>query len=105
MAEAPTLDRMREALETALQPVSLEIDDDSALHAGHEGAKSGGGHYRLRAIAACFAGRSRVERHRLVYDALRDLMRRDIHALAMTLLAPNEADAARPPTGLRSARK
>lgn len=96
MADAATIERMRAALQDALQPVSIEIDDESAQHAGHEGARSGGGHYRLRAIAPCFAGRSRVERHRLVYDALRDLMRRDIHALAMTLLAPDEADAARP---------
>jgi BolA protein len=105
MADPATIDRMRAQLQAALAPLSLDIDDDSAQHAGHEGAKSGGGHYRLRAIAPCFAGRSRVERHRLVYDALRDLMRRDIHALAMTLLAPEEADAARPTSPQRSARK
>lgn len=104
-ATVPTIDRMRAALESALRPVVIEIEDESALHAGHAGAASGGGHYRLRAVAECFAGRSRVERHRLVYDALRDLMRRDIHALAMTLQAPHEVDAARPSNSQRSPRK
>jgi BolA family transcriptional regulator, general stress-responsive regulator len=104
MADPATMERIRAALETALHPIAMDIEDESALHAGHEGAKSGGGHYRLRAVADCFAGRSRVERHRLVYDALRELMRRDIHALAMTLLAPQEVDAARPSTGQRSPR-
>jgi BolA protein len=86
---------LRAALERALQPADIEIVDESALHAGHPGARGGGGHYRLRVVADCFAGRSRVERHRLVYDALRDFMQRDVHALAMTLLAPDETRAER----------
>lgn len=88
MAEA-TMQAMSERLQ-ALAPLVLEIHDDSAQHAGHAGAASGGGHYRLRLVCPLFEGRTRIERHRLVYSALADLMQRDIHALAMTLLAPDE---------------
>ena len=86
-----TVERMRERL-AVLDPASLEIEDDSARHAGHAGAASGGGHYNLRLTSGRFEGKSRVERHRLVYDALADLMQREIHALAMVLLAPGETD-------------
>ena len=95
-AEAATGERvaaMRARLEQGLQPLQLEIVDESAAHAGHAGAAGGAGHYRLVAVSARFAGLSRVARHRLVYDLLIDLMQRDIHALAMTLLAPDEAAA------------
>jgi len=74
-----------------LEPVELSIEDESALHAGHPGAAGGGGHYRMTLVSAAFTGQPRVSRHRLVYDALADLMHREIHALAMTLLAPGEA--------------
>lgn len=77
-------------LRAALDPLALEIADDSAKHAGHPGAASGGGHYRVRVVSRRFAGLPRIERHRLVYDALADLMQHDIHALALTALAPNE---------------
>ncbi len=82
-------------LEAALEPTALALEDESALHAGHEGAKSGGSHFRLRVVSRKFEGLSKVARHRLVYDALEDLMKRDIHALAMTLLSPEEAAAGR----------
>ncbi len=74
----------------ALAPLEIVINDESALHAGHEGAKSGGGHYRMRMVSERFSGLPRMARHRLVYDALHDLMQREIHALSMTLLAPDE---------------
>ena len=83
------IDAMRERL-AALQPVSIEIVDDSAKHAGHAGAASGGGHYRLHIVAPAFAGRKTMERHRLVYDALGSLMRREIHALSISAKAPDE---------------
>lgn len=73
-----------------MHPLQMEVLDDSARHAGHPGAAAGGGHYTLRLCCATFAGRSRLERHRLVYNRLAELMQRDIHALAMTLLAPDE---------------
>ena len=75
---------------SGLEPVRLELIDDSALHAGHEGAKSGGGHYRLLIVSPLFVGKSTVVRHRLIYSALGDLMRDKIHALSIQSLAPNE---------------
>ena len=87
------VDRIHQLLSTGLSPTSLVIEDESALHAGHAGAASGGGHYRIRMISARFDGLSKVGRHRLVYDCLREMMQKDIHALAMTLLTPAEAAA------------
>jgi len=80
---------MRERL-AVLEPSQVEIIDDSAKHAGHEGAKSGGGHYRLRIVAPIFSGKRTLERSRLVYDALGTLMRREIHALSIEAAAPDE---------------
>jgi BolA protein len=79
-----------------LDPLELAIEDESALHAGHPGAAGGGGHYRMILVSAAFAGQPRIARHRLVYDALTDLMHREIHALAMTLLAPGETPPSAP---------
>ena len=76
-------------LTAALAPVSLSVRDDSAQHAGHAGA-SAGGHYSVTIVAAAFAGKARVARHRLVYDALADAMQRGIHALAITAFTPEE---------------
>ncbi|HQR72829.1 MAG TPA: BolA family protein [Burkholderiaceae bacterium] len=95
MPEA-TIAEMRRRL-AALAPLEIAIEDESALHAGHAGAAAGGGHYRMTLVSAAFAGQPRVARHRLVYDALADLMHRDIHALAMTLLAPGEVPATSAP--------
>ena len=76
-------------LRRALQPAALQVQDDGHLHVGHAGAREGG-HFTVRIVAACFAGRSRVARHRLVYDALGPLGPRGIHALAIEALAPGE---------------
>jgi BolA protein len=92
MPDPGTIERMTDQLQV-LAPQLLQIEDESALHAGHEGAKSGGGHYRMRLVSDRFRGLSRVARHRLVYDALELLMRREIHALAMTLQSPDELPA------------
>jgi stress-induced morphogen len=81
----------------ALSPELLELRDDSALHAGHEGAKSGGGHFHLKIVSAQFAGKSTVARHRLVYETLGPLMRREIHALAIKAYAPGEPLASNTP--------
>lgn len=83
------LQRMQERL-SSLQPEHLDIEDDSAAHAGHAGARSGGGHYNLTIVSPCFAGLSRVKRHQMVYEALGDLMKTGIHALAIKAFAPNE---------------
>jgi BolA protein len=74
----------------ALEPESLDLTDESGEHAGHEGAKGGGGHYRLTIVSPRFAGKGPVERHRLVYGALGPLMHKEIHALAIEALAPDE---------------
>ena len=71
-----------------LDPVVLDIRDDSHLHAGHAGAQGGAGHYHVRIVAARFAGLSPVARHRLVYDLLQDLIPHPIHALALDAQAP-----------------
>ena len=84
-------ERIRTQLTAALAPTVLELVDESALHAGHAGAASGGGHYRLRIVSARFEGLRLVMRHRLVYDSVHDMMRTEIHALAITALAPSEA--------------
>jgi BolA protein len=88
------IDRMTVLLQAALAPLECRIEDDSALHAGHAGAASGGGHYRLRLVSSRFEGQSRISRHRLVYDALQEMMQQEIHALAITALTPAEAGAA-----------
>ena len=75
---------------TVLNPISCQIEDDSASHVGHAGAASGGGHYRLTIISEKFNGIKLIERHRLVYDAVGDLMQTEIHALEITALAPLE---------------
>ena len=86
--------RIAALLTAGLAPVACEVEDESALHAGHAGAASGGGHYRLRLVSSRFEGQPRLARHRLVYDALHDMMQTEIHALAITALTPTEADAA-----------
>jgi BolA protein len=80
---------IRQTLTTALQPLAIEVVDDSHLHAGHAGAREGG-HYSVRLRSERFAGLSRVARHRLVYDALGPLMPLGIHALAIDARAPDE---------------
>ena len=82
-------DLIREKL-AALAPESISIEDESARHAGHEGAKGGGGHYRVVVVSPRFAGQPLQARHRMVYDALGPLMRKEIHALALTASAPGE---------------
>ena len=82
-------DRIEKKL-AALKPESLEIVDESRAHAGHEGAKSGGGHYRLVIVSPEFAGKTAQLRHRMVYEALGPLMKHEIHALAIKAYAPGE---------------
>jgi len=74
----------------ALQPEKIEIIDDSHKHAGHVGARGGGGHYRLLIVPTQFASKPTLARHRMVYSALGDMMKHDIHALAIAAYAPEE---------------
>lgn len=80
---------IRLALERALTPLSLEIIDDSAKHAGHAGAREGG-HFRVVLVAEAFKGRSQLERHRLVYAAVASLMGHGVHALSIIAHTPDE---------------
>ena len=78
-----------------LSPAHLEIVDESARHAGHAGAVSGGGHFRVTVVASAFEGLDRLERHRLVYAILAEEMQGAIHALALRTLDPSEWRPAR----------
>ncbi len=84
-----TISEMKARLGT-LNPDHIEIEDESARHAGHAGARSGGGHYKLTIVSAAFAGENAVGRHRRIYAALGDLMSNRIHALAINALTPDE---------------
>ncbi|HLO96226.1 MAG TPA: BolA family protein [Burkholderiaceae bacterium] len=80
---------IEQRLREGLQPLLLEVQDDSAKHAGHAGAREGG-HYTVRVVSERFRGLTRVARHRLVYDLMAELMRQGIHALAIDAKAPGE---------------
>jgi BolA protein len=91
-----TTHAIRHRLSAALAPISLDLVDESSRHAGHAGARpEGESHFRVTIVAAAFAGKSRIDRHRLVFEALGGLMESDIHALAITALTPAEAAARR----------
>ncbi len=82
------VERIRAALATALAPSALEVIDDSQAHAGHAGALTGKGHFRVVIVAPCFAGVAPLKRHRMVYAAVDALMSSDIHALSIDARAP-----------------
>lgn len=84
-----TADRIRERL-AALEPDTYTLDDDSAAHRGHVGAASGGGHFNLTIVSPKFRNLSTLARHRLVYETMGDLMQREIHALSISALTPEE---------------
>jgi len=81
--------QIRERL-AALEPQSVELLDESGRHVGHAGAAAGGSHFRLVIVSPRFAGRDKLSRHRMIFDALGPLMQREIHALAIQALAPDE---------------
>ena len=74
----------------ALEPVQMEVIDDSHKHAGHEGARSGGGHYTLNIVSTHFDGKPTLARHRMIYSALGEMMKHDIHALNIQAATPQE---------------
>ena len=84
-----TADLIRQRL-VSLEPASVVLEDESAQHAGHAGAASGGGHFRLTLVSPQFRNLSTLARHRLVYAAMGELMQREIHALSITALTPEE---------------
>jgi BolA protein len=95
MTPSPVHDRvgrLRAALEQALAPSDLEIVDDSARHAGHAGAREGG-HFKVRLTSAAFRGKTTLQRHRMVFAAVAELMQTDIHALNIEARTPEETSA------------
>lgn len=84
-------ERILAKLTETFAPQECQLTNESHLHAGHAGAASGAGHYRLHIVSSRFEGQGRLGRHRLVYDCLHDLMHTEIHALAINALTPSEA--------------
>ena len=89
MSENDRISLLRAHLDQALSPVRLEIVDETYKHIGHAGS-GGGGHFKVTVVSAAFAGKSTLERHRLVYLAVANLMRTEIHALGIQALTPEE---------------
>ncbi|MBA3848093.1 MAG: BolA family transcriptional regulator [Planctomycetes bacterium] len=85
------VEAIRNALQTALRPQSLVVQDDSARHAGHAGARDGRGHFNVEVVSDAFTGLSPIQRHRAVYAAVGELMTTDIHALSISARTPQEA--------------
>jgi BolA protein len=82
--------QIQDRLEAAFSPSHLQVKDQSHLHAGHAGARDGRGHFEVTIVADAFAERGRIERHRLVYEALGQMMQTDIHALKINAFSPTE---------------
>jgi BolA protein len=81
---------IRTRLEAALSPETLQVEDEGHLHIGHEGAKDGRGHFRVLVVSDQFHGKTPIQRHRIIYQAMGDLMQTDIHALAIDAWTPDE---------------
>jgi BolA protein len=90
------INELRVRLTQHLHPIDLEIIDESAKHAGHAGAASGGGHFIVQITSAAFRDKSLIQRHRLVYNAIGDMMQRDIHALSIDARTPEESRSTNP---------
>ena len=86
------LTRIQTQLESAFAPAKVSVRDDSAKHAGHPGARSGAGHFAVRIESEAFTGRSPLQRHRMVYEALAEMMPSDIHALIIEAISPNDEE-------------
>ena len=82
--------QIKSLLNATLAPEKLELIDDSAAHAGHVGARTGGGHYFVTVVSAAFEGKTMVQRHQMIYQALGDMMKHEIHALGINALTPSE---------------
>ncbi len=87
-----TAEKIERLLRERFDPTQFELTDDSAKHAGHPGATSGGGHYSVVIVSNVFEGLSRLERHRAVYGAVESMIGSEIHALAIRTVAPSEQD-------------
>ncbi len=93
MSPSERMVRMRERLTAKLLPLQLDISDDSHLHVGHAGARGGAGHFTVHVVAQAFADKTLIERHRMIYDLLQDMMHSEIHALSIQARSPDELQA------------
>lgn len=91
------LDRIQARLESKFAPARVTVRDDSAKHAGHPGARGGAGHFAVRIESQAFAGRNPLQRHRMVYEALAEMMPIDIHALIIEAISPDDEETLRKP--------
>lgn len=80
-------------LNSAFAPTEILVKDQSHLHAGHAGAKEGKGHFDVKIVSEKFAGQSRINRHRMVYDALGPFMQSDVHALRINAISPTDQES------------
>ncbi|MEJ2535253.1 MAG: BolA family transcriptional regulator [Gammaproteobacteria bacterium] len=90
MDPAKRVGEIERRLEAAFAPESLQVEDESHLHAGHAGARDGRGHFRVSIVAEAFEGMNPIQRHRAVYGAMGELMQTDIHALSIEAIASSE---------------
>jgi len=95
MSQAERMALMRDRLTAGLAPRQLEISDDSHEHIGHAGAR-GGGHFTVHIVAQAFAAKPLLERHRMIYDLLHDMMHTEIHALSIQARSPDELQTSQP---------
>ena len=93
MSQSERMLRMRDRLTAKLMPLQLDISDDSHLHVGHAGARGGAGHFSIHVVAQSFADKPLIERHRMIYDLLQDMMHTEIHALSIQARSPDELQA------------
>ena len=82
------IDRIRSLLEQRFDPVQLDLEDQSHLHAGHAGARDGKGHFKVVITAEAFRDKTKLQQHRLVYETLDDMLQTDIHALIIEAHSP-----------------
>jgi BolA protein len=90
MDNSHRIQQIKQRLIEGLDAESVDVIDESHMHAGHAGAKTGMGHFNATIIADAFTGKSLIERHRQVYEALGDMMQTDIHALSIKAYTPDE---------------
>ncbi len=81
---------IEQLLAAAFEPIEMLVKDQSHLHAGHVGARSGKGHFNVKIVSDKFAGHNRITRHRMVYEALGSFIDSDIHALSITAISPSD---------------
>ena len=91
----PRTERIRSLLESAFGAARVSVKDDSARHVGHAGAREGAGHFIVRIESQAFTGRSRLQRHRMVYDALAEMLPEEIHALNIEAVSPDDDNPSR----------